>query len=93
MNDTFSKKITRRNVLKTTVRFCFRVGMISLFLDGFQTQVFGDPAAIISNKQESDFEPAYLALHRTGELKQRANLFGPSWRIAGFAPGNAASIG
>lgn len=73
MNDTFSKKITRRNVLKTTVRFCFRVGMISLFLDGFQTQVFGDPAAKISNKQESDFEPAYLALHRTGELKQRAN--------------------
>ena len=73
MNDTFSKKITRRNVLKTTVRFCFRAGMISLFLDGFQTQVFGDPAAKISNKQESDFEPSYLTLHRTGELKQRAN--------------------
>jgi putative pyruvate formate lyase activating enzyme len=27
----------------------------------------------MSNKQETDFEPAYLSLHRTGELKQRAN--------------------
>jgi len=73
MNDTFSKKITRRNVLKNTVRICFRAGMISLFLDGFHTRAFGDPAVQKSNQTESGFEPAYLTLHRTGELKQRAD--------------------
>jgi putative pyruvate formate lyase activating enzyme len=73
MNDTFSKKTTRRNVLKSTVRLCFRAGLISLFLDGFQTQAFGGPAAKKSNKKDSGFEPAYLAVHRTGELKQRAD--------------------
>ena len=73
MNDTFSQKITRRNVLQNTVRLCFRAGLISLFLDGFQTQAFGDPAAKNSTNKALNFVPAYLALHRTGELKQRAD--------------------
>ncbi len=75
MNDIFSKKITRRNVLINTVRVCFQAGLISLFLDGTRTQVFGGPATF---KKASGFEPAYLALHRTGELKQRADLL---WAI------------
>jgi putative pyruvate formate lyase activating enzyme len=73
MNDTFSEKITRRTVLKNAVRLCFRAGLISLFIDGFQTQVFGNPVAKKSNKKETGFEPAYLSLHRSGELKQRAD--------------------
>jgi putative pyruvate formate lyase activating enzyme len=73
MNDTFSEKITRRTVLKNAVRLCFRAGLISLFIDGFQTQVFGNPTAKKSNKKETGFEPAYLSLHRSGELKQRAD--------------------
>jgi putative pyruvate formate lyase activating enzyme len=73
MNDLFTQKITRRNVLKNTIRICCRAGLIALFLDGLQTEVFGDPAAKIFPQKEAGFEPAYLALHRTGELKQRAD--------------------
>jgi putative pyruvate formate lyase activating enzyme len=72
MKDTSSQKITRRDILKNTLRLCFRAGLISLFLKGFQTQAIANPAAKISKKQASGFEPAYLALHRTGELEQRA---------------------
>jgi len=72
MNNTFSKKITRRNVLKKTAQLCFGAGLIPLLPDGFQTQAFGDSAANRSDANVLDFEPAYLAHHRNGELKRRA---------------------
>lgn len=70
MDNAFSKKLTRRNVLKQSVRLCFSAGLVPFFLDGFKTPAFGDPAA---NNKASGFEPAYLAYHRTGELKRRAD--------------------
>ena len=78
MNDIIPKKVTRRNVLKKTVRVCLRAGLISLFLDGFQTHAFGDPTPKTSTTKELNFEPAYLAHHRTGELKKRADTL---WNI------------
>ncbi len=69
MNINFSTKTTRRNVLKSTLQFCFCSGLMSLLFDGFQSQV----SAKTSSDKAFDFEPAYLVHHRTGELKQRAD--------------------
>ena len=59
-------------MLKKTARLCFGAGLIPLLPDGFQTQAFGDSAANRSDANVLDFEPAYLAHHRNGELKRRA---------------------
>jgi putative pyruvate formate lyase activating enzyme len=74
MNDLFSKIITRRTALKRTARLCLQTGLVSILLDGFQALSFGNPAAAEdkSGTTSPDFEPAYLALHRTGELARRA---------------------
>jgi len=73
MNYFPPKKITRRHVLKNTARLCFRAGLVSLFLNGFRIRAFGNPAAEKSSKKGAGFEPAYLELHRNGELKKRAD--------------------
>jgi putative pyruvate formate lyase activating enzyme len=74
MDDFFLKKFTRRDFLGDTAKLCFLVGMSLIFdctesassLNGPETEVAkpGNSAA--------DFEPAYLKLHQTGELKKRA---------------------
>lgn len=56
---------TRRCFLKHTSKFCFSAGLSSIFLAGFDAKAF---AGYIHT-----FEPAYLKLHQTGELKKRAN--------------------
>jgi putative pyruvate formate lyase activating enzyme len=75
MDDILLKKITRRDFLGNTAQFCFLVGMSSLFLNCTETE-----ASINASRAEvekpgktgSDFEPAYLKLHKTGELKKRS---------------------
>jgi len=64
MKDPFLKKFTRRNFLKNTAELSFKAGLSSIFLEGFKTQAFGST--------DPGFEPAYLKLHKTGELKKRA---------------------
>jgi putative pyruvate formate lyase activating enzyme len=64
MNDFYPKTITRRCFLENTAKLYFSIGMSSLFLDGGEVD-----AAVNSG---SAFEPAYLKLHKTGELKTRA---------------------
>jgi putative pyruvate formate lyase activating enzyme len=58
------KKITRRCFLENTVTLCLAAGMPSLLL--------GYEKADASIYAGDGFEPAYLKLHRTGELKERA---------------------
>jgi putative pyruvate formate lyase activating enzyme len=65
MKDYFLKTCTRRNFLTYTSKLCFKVGLSSVFFAGFKTE-----AASNSTKT---FEPAYLKLQKTGELKKRAN--------------------
>jgi putative pyruvate formate lyase activating enzyme len=64
MKEFSPKQITRRCFLETTVKLYFSIGLSPLFL------YHGKADA--SDNADSDFEPAYLALHKTGELKKRA---------------------
>ena len=57
-------KITRRCFLENTVKLCVSIGLPSLFLE------YGRADASVN--AGTGFEPAYLKLHKTGELKKRA---------------------
>jgi putative pyruvate formate lyase activating enzyme len=75
MKDFFLKKTTRRDFLKNTANLCLKVGLFSIFFNYFKTEAFGtDTMTAIkkSGNTGSSFEPAYLKLHKTGELKKRA---------------------
>jgi len=65
MKGFFLETCTRRNFFKHTSKLCFNVGLSSFFFTGLKTEA-------ASNSTKS-FEPAYLKLHKTGELKKRAN--------------------
>ncbi|THB78966.1 MAG: radical SAM protein [Desulfobacteraceae bacterium] len=64
MKNMFLKPYTRRRFLKHTSKFCLKVGLSCVFFSGFKTEAF--------SKTATAFEPAYLKLHKTGELKKRA---------------------
>ena len=64
MKDSCPEKMTRRCFLENTGKLCFSTGLSSLFLGYSKAE-----AAVSSG---SGFEPAYLKLHKTGELKKRA---------------------
>jgi putative pyruvate formate lyase activating enzyme len=70
MKDFCPKKMTRRCFLGNTVKLYFSIGLSSLYLD------YGKADASVN--AGSDFEPAYLKLHKTGELKTRAEAL---WAI------------
>ena len=65
MNEFCVKQITRRCFLEKTARTCCSLGLSPLLLD------VGKAAA--STKTGPRFEPAYLKLHQSGELKKRAD--------------------
>jgi len=75
MDDFMLKKYTRRDFLRNTAKFCFLAGMPSMFLNCTEGE-----SSINKSKSGveklgtpgSDFEPAYLKLHKTGELKKRS---------------------
>lgn len=73
-------KISRRDFLENTAKFCFQAGL-ALFLAGCaKDETSGseaggnniEPGGSSSSSASHEFEPAYLKLHRTGELKKRA---------------------
>jgi len=64
MKDFCPKKITRRCFLENTVKLGLSIGLPSLFLDHGKAEA--------SVNTDSGFEPTYLKLHKTGELKKRA---------------------
>ncbi len=75
MKDFFYKIFTRRNFLKNAADLCFKLGLAWIFLDGFKTWASGKEAKTEVKKNGSTssvFKPAYLRLHKTGELKKRA---------------------
>ncbi len=71
MKDFFPDKTSRRNLLKNTAKLCFKVGLSAIFFDCFKTEAFSNEITTALNTG-SGFEPAYLKLHKTGELKKRA---------------------
>ncbi len=81
MHDLLSKNVTRRYFLESTTRFCCHVGLSSIFLSclaeesgNHETRSHDENTGIAG----TDFEPAYLKLHKTGELKTRAEKL---WEI------------
>ena len=64
MKDFCFNKITRRCFLENMVKLFSSIGLSSIFLDCNKTEASVNPS--------SGFEPAYLKLHKTGELKKRA---------------------
>ena len=64
MKDSCPENITRRCFLENTAKLCFTIGLPSVFLD------YGKAEAAVNTG--SGFEPAYLKLHKTGEIKDRA---------------------
>jgi len=64
MKDISHKKITRRSFLEKIAKLYFSLGLSPLFLDFSKAEA--------SSNNGTDFEPAYLKLHKTGELKERA---------------------
>lgn len=74
MKDCFHKKITRREFLKIAADLCFKGGLAAIFLYSCRPDVSRDETTAAGEKRDLDtgFEPAYLKLHRTGELRKRA---------------------
>lgn len=67
--------LNRRHFLEKTTTLCFKAGLSLIFLGGASAEAFGTTKPAAGRKRgglELLFEPAYLKLHRTGELKQRA---------------------
>jgi len=75
MKDSSLKKSTRRSFLKDTTRLCLAAGLPSFLLGRARGEASGNAAGAAgqkSGKRISRFQAAYLKLHRTGELKKRA---------------------
>lgn len=75
MDDFLLKKFTRRDFLGNTAKLCFLVGMSSIFLNCTEAESSSNEPKTeveLPGKNGSDFEPAYLKLHKTGELKKRS---------------------
>ena len=65
MEELFLKKFTRRDFVKKSGQLCLQLSLSSILIDCVAGK--GKSAAI-----DPDFEPAYLKLHKSGELKRRA---------------------
>ena len=76
MEELFLEKLARRDFFKKSGQLCLQLGLSSILLDCFAGK--GRTAAKQSTAIDPDFEPAYLKLHRSGELKRRAEEL---WKI------------
>lgn len=75
MENRLSEKITRREFLANTVKMWVKIGLSSIFLYSCQQETPPTQTATPEEKSghiDSGFAPAYLKLHRTGELGRRA---------------------
>jgi len=75
MDGFLLKKFTRRGFLENSAKLGFLAGMSSIFLYCPETaSPSNEPKTVVekSGKTNPDFEPAYLKLHQTGELKKRS---------------------
>ena len=77
----FFENVTRRELLKNTSEQCLAIGLSSIFLYSCKRNTTAATVEESSNKPSntvgSGFEPAYLELHKTGELKNRAEKLWP----------------
>jgi putative pyruvate formate lyase activating enzyme len=76
MEEPFLKRFTRRDFFKKSGKLCLQLSLSSILLDRVAGK--GKTAVKESAAIDPDFEPAYLKLHRSGELKRRAEKL---WKI------------
>ena len=77
----FLKNFTRRDFFKKSGHLFLRLGLFSVLFDLFKTTAFANKEKTMIKKftaVDPEFEAAYLDLHRTGELKKRAEKM---WKI------------
>jgi putative pyruvate formate lyase activating enzyme len=75
MKDSSFQKPTRREFLNDTTRLCLAAGLPAICLGCGAKEASGQeatPAGKKAGKTKSGFEPAYWKLHKSGELKKRA---------------------
>jgi putative pyruvate formate lyase activating enzyme len=87
MNNPIDEKITRRDFIRISAGVCLKIGIPSIFLYSCapdtspaasettiatKTAAATEIAVPTSSDIGVDFEPAYLKLHKTGELQRRA---------------------
>lgn len=75
MDHFVRKKLARRDFFKIASNIFIHVGLSSALIGCSKTEPPSDEAEIQVGKPDGigpDFEPAYLKLYRTGELKERA---------------------
>jgi putative pyruvate formate lyase activating enzyme len=75
------QEITRRGCLKNLGQLCLGLTLSSTLFDWVKAKdVSGEEKLAVKKfaAADLDFEPAYLRLHRTGELKKRAEKL---WRV------------
>jgi putative pyruvate formate lyase activating enzyme len=75
MKESSLKNLTRRSFLKAATELFLTAGLPSVLLGCDKKEVFGNETTTVAEKAGktmSGFQPAYLKLHRTGELKKRA---------------------
>ena len=66
----------RRDFLEKSTKLCFQTGLSVVFLGTIPVDTFGKSTTAAGKTKTGPgllFEPAYLKLHRTGELKERAD--------------------
>ncbi len=81
MKDFILKKCTRRDFFKKSWHLFLRLSLFSVLFDFFKTTANAGKEKTMIKKSaaiDPEFEPAYLELHRTGELKKRAEKL---WKI------------
>lgn len=81
MEELFFKKLTRRDFFKKLGQLCLQLSLSSILLDWFKTTAVagkGETVVKESAAVNPDFQPAYLKLHKSGELKKRAEEL---WKI------------
>lgn len=79
--ELFMTKITRRELCKKLGELGIKLSLFSTMFNWFTTTAMADRnegKIKDSTSRKSGFEPAYLKLHQTGELKQRAEEL---WKI------------
>ena len=89
MKDGWGRVLTRRGFLKGAAELLLKAGLPSIFLGlaGRGASAGGTAmAAETSAESASGFEPAYLGLHRTGELEKRAEALRAMMRECRLCP-------
>ncbi len=79
MNSFFDDEMTRKTFLAKSAQLCITLGLSGIVLKGMKREAFGAEAGPVdqnASQPGGDWEPAYLKLHRTGELKKRADELG-----------------